>query len=66
MVNGKVRYDGRTLADWAPVVAADLVRASDPLQVILFGSVARDDGPDSHLDLLVILEEAPPSERTAL
>jgi HEPN domain-containing protein/predicted nucleotidyltransferase len=67
VVDGKVRYNGRTLADWAPAVAADLVRACDPLQVILLGSVARgDDGPDSDIDVLVILEGSPPSERTAL
>ncbi len=67
MVKGKIRYNGRTLADWAPAVVTDLSRACDPLQVILFGSVARgDDGPDSDIDLLVILDEAPPSERTAI
>ncbi len=67
VVDGRVRYDGRTLADWAPEVAADVVAACDPLNVILFGSVARgDDGPDSDIDLLVVLDQAPPSERTGI
>jgi uncharacterized protein len=35
--------------------------------VILFGSVARgDDGPDSDLDLLVVLDKADRSERRQL
>ncbi|HSH59558.1 MAG TPA: nucleotidyltransferase domain-containing protein [Acidimicrobiales bacterium] len=39
----------------------------DPLQVILFGSVARgDDGPDSDLDLLVVLPKVEQSERHEL
>ncbi len=67
VVDGKVRYDGRALADWAPEVSADLVRVCDPVNVILFGSVARgNDGPDSDIDLLVILRDAPPSQRTEL
>ena len=58
MVDGKARYDGRTLLDWVPTVIADLVSACDPVQVILFGSVARgEDGPDSDIDVLVVLPE---------
>ena len=56
VLDGKIRYGGRTLADWVPQVVADLAAAGDPLQVLLFGSVARgDDGPDSDIDLLVVL-----------
>ena len=67
VVDGKVRYDGRTIADWAPEVSAHLVAACAPVTVILFGSVARgDDGPDSEIDLLVILRDAPPSQRSEL
>jgi uncharacterized protein len=56
VLDGKIRYGGRTLADWVPEVVADLARAADPLRVLLFGSVARgDDGPDSDIDLLVVL-----------
>jgi predicted nucleotidyltransferase len=54
--DGKARYDGRTLAEWAPDVVDAVVGACDPEQVLLFGSVARgDDGPDSDLDLMVVL-----------
>ena len=52
---GKAVYDGRTLAEWVPEVVDALVRACDPEEVLLFGSVARgDDGPDSDLDLMVV------------
>jgi uncharacterized protein len=58
VVDGRIRYAGRTLADWVPDVVDDLVAAAQPLQVLLFGSVARGvDGPDSDLDLLVVLPE---------
>ncbi len=61
VVDGKVRYNGRTLDEWVPEVVTDIVTACDPLQVILFGSVARGDhGPDSDLDVLVVLPDAPP------
>lgn len=62
IVEGKIRYSGRTLAAWVPHVVADLVATADPLQVLLFGSVAgQSDGPDSDIDLLVVL---PQVERT--
>lgn len=67
VVDGRVRYDGRTLADWLPTVTADLVVACNPLQVIVFGSVARgEDGPDSDLDILVVLPEIDRARRTEL
>ena len=67
IVDGKARYDGRTLAEWMPTVIADLVEACDPLQVILFGSVARgEDGPDSDLDVLVVLPEIDRARRHEL
>ncbi len=67
VVDGKVVYDGRTLAEWVPDVVRDLVGECDPLQIILFGSVARgDDGPDSDLDVLVVLSKVEPSERHEL
>lgn len=56
VVDGKVRYNGRTLAEWVPSVVRDIVAACDPLQVIAFGSVALgEDGPDSDIDVLVVL-----------
>jgi uncharacterized protein len=58
VVDGRARYRGRTLAEWVPRVVADLVAAHNPVRVLLFGSVARgNDGPDSDIDLLVVLPE---------
>lgn len=48
--------DGKTLAEWVPVIVEQLVREFEPLRIVLFGSVARgDDGPDSDIDLMVVL-----------
>ena len=67
LVDGKVRYAGRTLSDWVPNVVADLATAGQPLQVLLFGSVARDtDGPDSDIDLLVVLPQVEPTRKHEL
>lgn len=64
-VDGK--WDGKTLGEWVPTVVADVVEAYHPLKVILFGSVARgEEGPDSDLDLLVVLDEVDPTERVRL
>lgn len=57
-------YNGRPLRDWVGPVVEDIVRACDPLEVILFGSLARgDEGPDSDIDLLVVLPEVPAERR---
>jgi len=67
IVDGKARYNGRTLAEWVPFAVADLVTAAAPLQIVLFGSVARgDDGPDSDVDLLVVLPTVDQAQRHAL
>lgn len=56
VVAGKATYDGRTLASWAPDVARRIVERCGASSVVLFGSVARgDDGPDSDIDLLVVV-----------
>ena len=56
IVDGRATHEGKVLAEWVPAIVADLVRSFDPVQVILFGSVARgEDGPDSDIDLLVVL-----------
>jgi uncharacterized protein len=50
-----------SLRSLVPAVVADVVRAADPVRVILFGSVARgEEGPDSDLDLLVVLDSVEP------
>lgn len=62
--DGKGVYEGRTLAEWVPEIVGALVEWSDPLQVILFGSVARgDDGPESDIDLMVVLPSLDYSRR---
>jgi uncharacterized protein len=67
VVDGKIRYANRTLAEWVPDVVTDLITATNPLRVLLFGSVARGvDGPDSDIDLLVVLPEAWPTRRHEL
>lgn len=58
IVNGKARFDGRTLADWVPDAVNRLVAATNPRAIVLYGSVARgDDGPHSDIDLLVIVDD---------
>ncbi|MGH8908772.1 MAG: nucleotidyltransferase domain-containing protein [Egibacteraceae bacterium] len=65
--DGNGRWDGRTLAEWLPEVVADIVRAHDPLKVILFGSlVCGEVGPNSDIDLLVVLPEAPFADRARM
>ncbi|MGH8908613.1 MAG: nucleotidyltransferase domain-containing protein [Egibacteraceae bacterium] len=67
VVDGKARYNGRGLTEWVSVAVADLVVAADPLRIVLFGSVARgDDGPDSDLDLLVVLPTLDQAQRHLL
>ena len=56
LIEGKVLYDGRSLVAWAPRVADRIVERCDANRVVLYGSVARgDDGPDSDIDLLVVM-----------
>lgn len=58
------RYDGKTLGELWPSVVDEVVRAVEPLEVILFGSVARgEDGPDSDIDLLVVFDRIEPAEK---
>jgi predicted nucleotidyltransferase len=50
-----------------PDLVDAIVTQFDPVKVILFGSVASgEDGPDSDIDLLVVLDEAPVLERRHL
>ena len=63
-VDDQGRYDGKTLQELWPSVVDEVVRAVDPVEVILFGSVARgEDGPDSDIDLLVVFEHIEPAEK---
>lgn len=50
--------DAAELAAWVPEVVARIVAGADPRRIVLFGSLARGDaGPDSDIDLLVVLDE---------
>jgi len=52
---------------WLPEVVRDIVTHVDPARIILFGSAARDEmGPNSDLDLLVVLDELKPGQRPRL
>jgi predicted nucleotidyltransferase len=52
---------------WIGRMVDEIVRQFQPLQVILFGSHARGDaGPDSDVDLLVILSHVPNKRRAAI
>ena len=61
------RYDGLTLREALPLVVTEIVEGFDPLQVIVFGSVARhEEEPDSDLDLMVVFESVERSHRRPL
>ena len=61
------RYDGRTLSEAVPLVVEEIASSLDPLEIILFGSVARgEDGPDSDIDLLVVFDAVEPSDKRML
>jgi predicted nucleotidyltransferase len=65
--DGKSSWGGRVLRDWVQDVTALIVEEFQPASVILFGSVADGtDGPDSDVDLLVVLDEAPAHRRRDL
>ncbi len=62
-----VLWSGKTLRQWLPAAVDDVIRAVEPRRIVLFGSVARgDEGPDSDLDLLVVLDQVTPAERAQL
>jgi predicted nucleotidyltransferase len=65
--DGKALWAGRTLREWVPDLVDAVVTRFDPAKVILFGSVADGtDGPDSDIDLLVVLDVAPLEQRRQL
>ncbi len=64
---GKALWGGRTLREWVPDLVDVVVARFDPAKVILFGSVADgSDGPDSDIDVLVVMDAAPVAERRKL
>jgi predicted nucleotidyltransferase len=65
--DGTSSWGGRSLRDWADDITALIVERFAPSRVILFGSVAQGtEGPDSDLDLLVVLDDAPIDRRREL
>ena len=65
--DNRALWDGRSLNDWVPDLANVIVLAFDTREIILFGSVAEGtDGPDSDIDLLVVLDQAPLADRRRL
>jgi len=63
----KALWNGRHLRDWLEPLVGELTQEFDASEVWLFGSVARgDDGGDSDLDLLVVLDTYAPDEAVAL
>ena len=61
------RWDGRTIREWIPDVVDDVVAVADPVRIIVLGSTARGDaGPDSDLDLLVVVDDLDPSARRSV
>jgi predicted nucleotidyltransferase len=54
-------WDGRSLDDWTHDLVRELVILVSPVEVWLFGSLARgDDNGDSDIDLLVVLDHYDP------
>lgn len=61
------RYQGRTIAEWLPVIVDRIAQRFDPEQVILFGSLATGEaGPDSDIDLLVVFRGVDDKRATAV
>lgn len=58
---------GASVQDWLPIIVERIAGRFEPVKIILFGSHARGDArPDSDLDLLVILPQAPDRRRAAV
>ena len=65
--DNRALWAGRSLREWVPDLVNVIVNAFDPEQVVLFGSIADgSDGPDSDIDLLVVLSDAPLADRRKL
>lgn len=61
------RWDGRTAREWLPAIVSDIVEAFRPVRIIAFGSLARGtEGPDSDIDLLVVVDRVSLYEKRKL
>jgi predicted nucleotidyltransferase len=55
------------LVNWVPDLTTDLVAEFHPIEVHLFGSVARDDDDgDSDIDILIVLDNYDPADGAEL
>ncbi len=55
------------LRRYLPSIVAEIVAEANPVRIVLFGSVARGHaGPDSDIDLFVVLAHLDPSQRAHL
>lgn len=52
---GRAYWNGETLAHWSNVLTTELVALFDPVEIWLFGSVARGDHSDSDIDVDVVI-----------
>ncbi len=60
---GKAVWNGRRLDAGVPQLVDELVELFEPVEIWLYGSVARgDDDGDSDIDLLVVLDTYDPSD----
>ncbi len=60
-------YKGKTLEEWVPEAVERVVERFDPLKVILFGSLARDEANyHSDIDLLVVFSEVKREDKHGL
>lgn len=65
--DGKALWGGRLLSDAVDDLRRAIVERFAPAVIVLFGSVADgSDGPDSDVDLLVVLDDAPRDRRRSL
>ena len=57
----------RSAAETIPLLTERIIAHCDPLRIILFGSYARGEaGPDSDVDLLVVLPEVADKRQAAI
>lgn len=63
----KFSVEDKAREEWLPVAVKRIVERFDPLQVILFGSLARGKAkPDSDVDLLVVFEHVDRKDKRVL
>ena len=67
MVPQTLSAESDALRRYLPSIVDEIVLEANPVRIVLFGSVARGDaGPDSDIDLIVVLDRLDPSQRTHL